>query len=95
MTDFLPIRTQATPHARVIAPLNARQAAEKLEATFLAEMLKSTGLGTQNSSFGGGIGEDQFASFQRQALAEEMVRTGGIGLAEHFYQALLEKNDDR
>ncbi len=95
MTDFSPIHTQATPYARVITPLNAREAAEELEATFLAEMLKSTGLGTQKNSFGGGIGEDQFASFQRQALAEEMVRTGGIGLAEHFYQALLEKNDDR
>ncbi|QIE45777.1 hypothetical protein G5B38_09705 [Pseudohalocynthiibacter aestuariivivens] len=74
---------------------NARGAAEKLEATFLAEMLKSCGLGTQNSSFGGGVGEEQFASFQRQALADAMVQTGGIGLAEHFYQAILEKSDDR
>lgn len=95
MTDFLPVRAPVTSHARMIAPLDAREAAEKLEATFLAEMLKSAGLGTQESSFGGGIGESQFASFQRQALADEMVRTGGIGLAEHFYQALVEKSDDR
>lgn len=79
------------PQAPLRAALSARQAAERLEATFLAEMLKSAGLGTLPEGFSGGIGEDQFASFQRQALADAMVKTGGIGLAETFYQALVEK----
>lgn len=77
--------------APVRTALSARQAAERLEATFLAEMLKSAGLGTPPDRFSGGIGEDQFASFQRQALADAMVRSGGIGLADTFYQALMEK----
>ncbi|RKF13100.1 flagellar biosynthesis protein FlgJ [Roseovarius spongiae] len=84
-----------TPRPGVAAASPAREAAERLEAAFLAEMLKAAGLGTQPKAFGGGIGEEQFASFQRQALAEEMVRSGGIGLADSFYQALMEKNDDR
>ncbi|MBZ8117526.1 rod-binding protein [Roseovarius sp. LXJ103] len=98
MTDSLPITlpmtASATPHASVTSALTAREAAQKLEASFLAEMLKSAGFG-KSPSLGGGIGEDQFASFQRQALAEEMVKSGGIGLAESFYVALVEKQNDR
>ncbi len=94
MTDFLPIPPTPTPHAPHKAALTARATAEKLEASFLAEMLKSAGLGAQENSFSGGIGEDQFASFLRQALAEEMVKTGGLGLADTFYEAMMEKKND-
>ncbi|MCF3592665.1 rod-binding protein [Rhodobacteraceae bacterium LMO-12] len=69
-------------------------AAQKLEATFLSEMLKVAGMGKTRDAFGGGAGEDQFASFLRQAQAEEMVKAGGIGLAESLYQALKEKADE-
>ena len=65
-----------------------RSAAEKLEATFLAEMLKSAGLESQGGTFGGGIGEEQFTSFLRTAQAERMVAAGGIGLAETIFQAM-------
>ena len=68
------------------APL--RNAAEKLEAAFLAEMLKASRFGETPTEFGGGIGEDQFASFLRQAQADAMVRAGGIGLAEQLFQSL-------
>jgi len=69
------------------------EAAQKLEAGFLAEMLKSAGLGQPRESFGGGAGEEQFGSFLRQAQAEEMVKRGGIGLAESLYEALKERAD--
>ena len=67
--------------------------AQDLEATFLAEMLKSAGLGAMRESFGGGIGEEQFGSFLRQAQAQEMVKTGGIGLAEAVFNTLKERAD--
>lgn len=69
------------------------EAARSLEAGFLSEMLKSAGFGKSRESFGGGTGEEQFGSFLRQAQAEEMVKTGGIGLAESLYQALKERED--
>jgi len=72
---------------------SARQAAQALEAGFLAEMLKNTGLGDAAAGRDGGIGAEQFASFQRQALAEAMVRSGGIGLAETVYDAIVERAD--
>ena len=71
-----------------------RRAAQELEVTFLAEMLKSAGFGKPRESFGGGAGEDQFASFLRGEHARAMVQAGGIGLTESFYQALVEKADE-
>jgi len=82
------------PAKRVFEDRALRAAAEQLEAGFLSEMLKAAGLGQAREAFGGGAGEDQFASFLRQAQAEEMVRSGGIGLAESLYQALKEREND-
>jgi Rod binding domain-containing protein len=65
--------------------------ARELEAAFLAEMLAHAGLGSMpDGGFGGGIGEEQFASFLRQEQAEQMVRHGGIGLAEHLFRAMTQ-----
>jgi len=71
-----------------------RVAAEKLEATFLAEMLKSAGMGETRDAFGGGTGEDQFSSFLVHAQAEKLVAAGGIGLAETLFEALKEREVD-
>lgn len=70
-----------------------KDVAQELEATFLAEMLKSAGFGKPRDAFGGGTGEDQFGSFLRQAQAKEMVKAGGIGLAETLFEALKERRD--
>ena len=70
-----------------------RDAAQNLEATFLAEMLKAAGVGAPRDAFGGGAGEDQFASFLREAQAKEMVRAGGIGLAESLFEAMKVRLD--
>lgn len=72
-----------------------RKAAVDLEASFLAEMLKSAGLGKSSDSFGGGAGEDQFSSFLVRAQAEQIAKAGGIGLAETLFQALKEAENDR
>ena len=71
-----------------------REAARELEASFLAEMLKSAGIGETPEGFGGGAGENQFASFLRLEQARQMSEGGGIGLAESLYHALKERMDD-
>lgn len=71
-----------------------REAAQELEANFLAEMLKSAGVGKAPEGFGGGAGEDQFASFLRLEQAREMAANGGIGLAESIFHALKERAND-
>lgn len=70
-----------------------RQVSVDLEASFLAEMLKHAGLGEPRESFGGGAGEDGFASYLRQAQAGQMARAGGIGLAQHIYESLKARED--
>ncbi|WP_288929839.1 rod-binding protein [uncultured Maritimibacter sp.] len=70
-----------------------REAAKELEATFLSEMLKSAGLGELSETFGGGPGEEQFASFLRLEQARAMVEAGGIGLAETLFEAMKERAD--
>ena len=86
--------SQATPLLERQVDTRLREAAQELEVTFLAEMLKSAGLGTPREAFGGGIGEDQFGSFLREAQAREIVKAGGIGLAERLFEALKERSDE-
>ena len=65
-----------------------REAAIRLEAGFLAEMLKGTGVGMPRDSFGGGAGEEQFASVLRNAQADRIAEAGGVGLAEQIFEAM-------
>ncbi|MGR3661749.1 MAG: rod-binding protein [Paracoccaceae bacterium] len=90
MNSILPISITSLPSGDAAL----HQAAQDLESTFLAEMLKSAGLGKSRDSMGGGAGEDQFSSFLVRAQAEQMTKAGGIGLAEMFFNALKETQND-
>ncbi|WP_420585928.1 rod-binding protein [Ruegeria sp.] len=70
-----------------------KAAAVELEAAFLAEMLKSSGLGETSKSFGGGAGEDQFSSFLVQHQARALAESGGVGLSEILFQSMMEKTN--
>ncbi|MEM6609217.1 MAG: rod-binding protein [Pseudomonadota bacterium] len=70
-----------------------RAAAEELEAAFLSEMLKQARFGEARGAFGGGIGEDQFASFLRDEHARAIVSGGGIGLAQTIFEALVARSE--
>ena len=99
MTDFSPIAPAEkgrppTPMNNDPAHTRAREAALQLEASFLSEMLKAAGFGAQQGEFSGGTGEEQFASFHRDAIARKMAEAGGIGLAEHFFRAMMEAQND-
>ena len=95
-----PVSSAAGPLARQVgaaAPAKDTAlfaAAQKLEASFLAQMLKSAGLGDSRDSFGGGPGEEQFSSFLLEAQAEKIVEAGGIGLAEALYESLKERKNE-
>jgi Rod binding domain-containing protein len=88
ITDLPPPRPAPTLPDFIQADEKLRDAAQKMEATFLAEMLKSAGVGKPREAFGGGAGEEHFASFLREAQAQEMVKAGGIGLAEALFEAM-------
>jgi Rod binding domain-containing protein len=73
------------------ADAEALKAAKAFEASFLAEMLKSSGLNAMPSSFGGGAGEEAFGSFLTQEYAQMMADRGGVGLAEQVFEALKQR----
>ncbi len=85
-------QSQTTRSARLA---ELRQAATEFEAAFLAETLKSAGLGKSRTDFGGGIGEDQFQDFLVRAQADEIARHGGIGLADIIFHALVENENGK
>ena len=95
------IGPQSPGHALAVAasdPAAARDemlraTAVELEATFLAEMLKAAKFGEPRRAFGGGAGEEQFSSFMRLEVARDMARSGGLGLAQHIFEALKEREN--
>jgi len=81
--------TGARRGAAVPAPVpEDLRAARALEAAFLAEMLRAAGTASARENFGGGIGEDHFASFMADAQADALMRRGGLGLAEGILRAM-------
>ncbi len=81
----------ATPLTPDTETTKLRSAAQKLEASFIAEMLKSAGFGKARDAFGGNAGEDGFASFLVNAQADSIAKAGGFGLAEQIFNSLTRK----
>jgi Rod binding domain-containing protein len=83
-------QTRPAPLALDARAAQIMEVAQSLEAQFLSEMLKSAGVGETPTEFGGGSGEDQFASFLRDEQAKQMTLAGGIGLAQSLFDAMME-----
>lgn len=78
----------------VIERPDLHKAAEAFEAVFLTEMLSHAGMGATEGAFGGddfggGAGEDAFASLLTREWATRLASEGGVGLTDAIYQALI------
>jgi peptidoglycan hydrolase FlgJ len=71
------------------------QAAQAFEASFLAEMLKNSGMNEMPTSFGGGAGEDAFGSLLTSEYARLLSERGGLGLSEQIFEVLKARQDAR
>ena len=89
-TDIAAARRLNVP-APQATPDPIRTSAEALEASFLAEMLKHTGVGKMPEGFNGGPGEAAFSDFLVHEYAGKIASTRSIGLADHIYRALSER----
>jgi Rod binding domain-containing protein len=83
-----------TPGATSAAELAKRgqikDTSQKFEATFLSIMVQQMFEGTETSApFGGGPGEQMFKSFMAEAMANKMVKSGGVGLASAVQREML------
>lgn len=94
MSDLVPSPALTRPVLPVLpaagAPDDIRRVAEDFEAVFLARMLQPMfqGLST-DAPFGGGHAEETWRGFLVDAMARQVARAGGIGLADQVQRELL------
>ena len=64
--------------------------AQKFEASFLTTVLQAMFQSVSTAPpFGGGAGEDMWKSFLAEAMAKDMARRGGIGVATSVEREML------
>ncbi|MDP3854625.1 rod-binding protein [Phenylobacterium sp.] len=86
--------TAGAPAAISAAELAKRGQIEKtakdFEASFLSVMVNQmfSGVSTE-APFGGGHGEAMFKSFLSDAIAKQMVKSGGVGVSDSVAQEML------
>jgi flagellar protein FlgJ len=82
------------------APLNAngkaREAAQDFEAVFLNSMFSQMFTGIDGEGpLGGGPAVGIWRSFLTQEYAKSFAKSGGIGIADHVYRALIGQQEQR
>jgi len=80
-----------TPSAAETAKRAAiAKSSKDFEASFMSVMLGQMFKDVNTSApFGGGPGEDAFKSFMTDAMAKQVVKSGGIGLASAVQKEML------
>lgn len=68
----------------------AKKVSNDFESFFLFQMLELMEPDmSDNDVFGGGMGEEMFASVRNEHMADSLVESGGIGLSDTIYNHLL------
>lgn len=67
-----------------------KQTAQNFESSFLSVMMQSMFQGVdENDPMGGGQGEQMFRSLLTDAMAKQVAKSGGIGLAPTIEREML------
>ena len=82
-------RTVTEESGRTLKENELRQSAQDFEASFIAQMLTFSGLDKALTA-GGGEEVSAFTSFYIESFAEQIAEKGGFGLADNFYNQMLE-----
>ena len=88
MTSTIPLPkldTSAPGYAKL------KQQATDFEGVFLNSLMKEmfSSIKTDDSSFGGGFGEETWRGMQAEQFSNAMADQGGIGLADQLMPTLL------
>ena len=97
--DALPVAANALnplnpPLHRGQSPEQMRKTAQDFEASFLSQMMKPMfeGLSTE-APFGGGAGEAAWRGFLVDAMAQQTVKAGGVGLADSVLAQMIKMQE--
>jgi Rod binding domain-containing protein len=94
-TQVLATQLSAAPPAPLSAAELARRGkihdtAQSFEATFLSSMMQEMFEGAEASApFGGGQAETMFRSVLTEAMAKQVVKAGGVGIAASVEREML------
>ncbi len=95
------LSTIATPTIDTVGPTAAstaelfrrgkiKETAQKFEASFLSVMMQSMTAGMKTPAIGGGgAGEDMFKSLLTEQMAQQVTKSGGIGIAASIQKEML------
>jgi Rod binding domain-containing protein len=88
-----PALTAATPDASAAALAKRgkiKQTAQDFETSFLSVMMQQMFTGLKSDGlFGGGPGEEMFRSVLTDAMAKQVSRAGGVGIAASVEREML------
>ena len=81
---------QATSAAELAKRGDIARTAQDFETSFLSVMIGQMFEGVETSApFGGGHGEEMFKSFMAEAIAKQVVRSGGVGVSASVQKEML------
>ena len=82
--------TAETTTAELAKRARSKEAAQAFESQFLSSMLQQMFSGVETDGpFGGGFGEEMFRSVMTEAMAKQMTKAGGVGVADTIQRELL------
>jgi Rod binding domain-containing protein len=86
---------QSTPVKPPVAGANiasTKKVAQQFEGVLVSEMLNDMFEGIKTDGmFGGGEGEEMFRSMMVDEYGKQVVKQGGLGLADHVTRELLKR----
>lgn len=81
----------AAKNAKATPEVKARAQAKEFEQVFLSSMLNQMFAGLETSGpFHGGAGEETWRGMLVDRYAEQIAKSGGIGVADAVYRQLLQ-----
>ena len=84
----------ATPLAKPAENPAARKTAEEFEAVFINELLSHMDQGqSTEGAFTGGESEGIYRSLFDDAVAKQLAKRGGIGIADNIYREILKMQE--
>jgi Rod binding domain-containing protein len=92
--SFQEQETPAQIRARLNSPEKAKSAAQDFESVFLNTMFSqmTTATGSEGP-FGDGPGTGVWRSMLTQEYAKAVAKNGGIGIADHVYRSLMQRQE--
>jgi Rod binding domain-containing protein len=84
------VKSTAASAAELAKRGKIKETAQNFEASFLSVMMQQMFEGVKTSEpFGGGQGEEMFKSVMAEAMAKQVTRAGGVGLAPTVEREML------